>query len=219
MSNATHLIRSLAAAALALPLFASAAMAQGWVPSKHTEIIVGADTAGTQDRIARLMQQIIEKNKLAPVTMSVVNKPGAAQQAAIAYMNTHRADPHYLVLVASAWVNDQIINNNDAAFKEITPVIKLFNSTSAFYSANPSLMKAQDIVEKLKKDAGSVTFAMSAPPGSQNWLSVIQFAKIAGADPRKVRFAINSTGADTIDRKSTRLNSSHTDISRMPSSA
>ena len=27
------------------------------------------------------------------------------------------------------------------------------------------------------------------------------------------------TGLDTLDRKSTRLNSSHTDISRMPSSA
>ena len=41
----------------------------------------GADAAGTQDRIARTMIQLVEKMQLAPVTFSVVNKPGAAQRA------------------------------------------------------------------------------------------------------------------------------------------
>src|SRR5262249_19558904 len=54
----------------------------------------------------------------------------------------------------------------------------------------------------------SVSFAMSAGPGSQNWLTVIQVAHAAGADPRKLRIAVNSTGTET----TTQLLGGHADI-------
>ena len=51
-------------------------------------------------------------------------------------------------------------------------------------------------------------------------------AMVPGAEPRRREFLASieaargvSTGISAADRKSTRLNSSHTDISRMPSSA
>ena len=50
------------------------------------------------------------------------------------------------------------------------------------------------------------------------WLKLQEDIADAGVDT-KMRSARNLTGKSKEDRKSTRLNSSHTDISRMPSSA
>ena len=183
-------------------IFAAACHAQsGWKPTKHVEVIVGADAAGTQDRIARTMIQLVEKMQLAPVTFSVVNKPGAAQLTAIAYMNTHRADPHYLTLVSSAWQNTAIINDDKAALNDISPVINLLISPSLYIVAPDSrLQTAQDLVDSLKKGLGSVSFTMSAPTGSQNWLTIVAFANKAGVDPRKLRIVINTTGTESTNQ-------------------
>ena len=188
----------LAAAAGALALAIPAAAQAQWKPTRNVELIVGTDPGGAQDRMVRLLQSVIDKHKLVPTTVSVVNKAGAAQLTAIAYMNGHRADPHYITFIASAWQNDAIINNNLAALKDVTPLMKLFDSKGNYAVRPDSPLKgAQDLVAALKKDPGSVTFTMSAAPGSQNWLTIIKFAQVAGADPRKLRIGVNSSGAET----------------------
>ena len=196
-------------AAAALGGWLGTAQAQGWKPTKHVEIIVGADAAGLQDRMARIMQQQIEKSSLIPTTASVVNKPGAAQLTAIAYMNSHRADPHYLVMIANSWQNTAIINDEPESLNDVTPVVKLYHTApNHFVSVSSSIRNAQDVIERLKKDPGSVSYAMSAAPGSPNWMTTVQFARAAGVDPRKLRLAINSTGADTL----TQVLGGHADI-------
>ena len=189
---------SLVAIALSSAAIPTAARAQAWTPSRNVEVIVGTDPGGAQDRIARQLHQMVEKNKLIPTTITVVNKPGAAQATAIAYMNTHRADPHYLTLASSSWQNTAIINNNTETLNDVTPVIKVFNTVSTHWVRTESTIKnAQDVAGRLKQDPGAVTFTMSAAPGSQNWLTVVQFAQLAGVDPRKLRIGINSVGSES----------------------
>ncbi len=73
MTHGKYLLRMVlcAVAALALP-----AAAQGWQPDKPIEIVVPTTPGGGIDRSARLLQKIIQENNLAPVPVTVTNKPG-----------------------------------------------------------------------------------------------------------------------------------------------
>ena len=82
--------------------------------------------------------------------------------------------------------------------------------------------RARDIYPdmRLQPFHGNIVYDLGL--GVYRWADVI----LGGLDNREARVAINRAAArvgkpwiDGADRKSTRLNSSHTDISRMPSSA
>ena len=200
-----------AVAAIAAYMVVGQANAQGsWAPTRHVEMIVGTDPGGAQDRMVRLLHQVIEKYKLIPTTASVVNKPGAAHANSIAYANSHRADPHYLMLVDNSWSNNAIINNDPKSLDEVTPILRVFDSKSLYFvRADSRLKTAKDVVDGLKADPGAVSFASSASPGSQNWLTIVTFGRAAGiTDVRKLRIAINASGAET----NTQVLGGHDDI-------
>jgi tripartite-type tricarboxylate transporter receptor subunit TctC len=68
--GARALALSFAALALAAP-----AMAQ-WKPTKPVDLIVHTGPGGGSDLLARAMVTMIEKEKLVPVRINVLNKPG-----------------------------------------------------------------------------------------------------------------------------------------------
>ena len=80
----------------------------GWKPQKNVEIVVGAQAAGANDRAGRLLQKILTETGAVPGSMTVVNKPGQGQSLAVAYVNAHPADPHYLLILGSSWVTTAI---------------------------------------------------------------------------------------------------------------
>lgn len=203
----------LAAAVLCVAAVAASdqgqAQAQGWTPTRHVEMIVGADPGGNQDRTSRTVLGIVEKYKLVPTGISVVNKPGGAQVAALAYMNTKRGDPHYIMLLGSDWQNTAILNNDMSALNDMTPIIRMFESKTNYYvNATSPIKTARDAIDRLAKDPGALTISTSGARGGQNWVSIVQFGKAAGADPAKLRIAINSGGAEVI----TQVLGGHADI-------
>ena len=62
-------------------------------------------------------------------------------------------------------------------------------------------------------------FAWKIYEGDENWVPPLIYDKMKILNKEKNPFFNNAEAEYFIDRKSTRLNSSHTDISRMPSSA
>jgi putative tricarboxylic transport membrane protein len=50
-----------------------------WKPQKHVELVIGAQAGGSNDRMARLLEKILTESGAAPVSMTVVNKPGQGQ--------------------------------------------------------------------------------------------------------------------------------------------
>jgi putative tricarboxylic transport membrane protein len=192
--------RTAALAVLALGACLAAAHAQeGWQPTKNVELISGSAAGGGGDRQTRESARLLELHKLVPTTVTVVNKTGGADDNAVAYMNSHHGDPHYLVQVTNSWFTDGVLNNNLGKVDEVTPIFKLLTVTSHFYTrADNPLNSAQDVVAKLKEDPTSVTFAMGANPGSDNWLALMQFAKAAGVDPKQLRIGYNEAGSETI---------------------
>ena len=77
------------------------AAAQDWKPTKDVEfVILLPAVGGGADIMARVLHKIMTEEKLVPVPIALVNKPGGGGAVGIGYMSASRkADPHTIVLV------------------------------------------------------------------------------------------------------------------------
>ena len=91
---------------ITLGIFGAAAMAtmvgvgtaQAWEPNKPVDFVIMAGKGGGADKMARLMQSIIEKEKLSPRPLVPVNKPGGSGAEALVAMKGAR-DPNHTIMV------------------------------------------------------------------------------------------------------------------------
>ncbi len=90
-------------AGLAVSLgMASTALAE-FQPQKPITFVVMAGKGGGADKAVRLMQTIIAKNKMAPVPVTPINKPGGSGAEALVYMNGKKGDNHTLMFTLNSF--------------------------------------------------------------------------------------------------------------------
>ena len=65
---------------------------QGFTPTRPIEVVVHTGPGGGSDVLARAMALMMEKEKLLPVRMQVVNKPGGGGVVAPAYLAEKKGD-------------------------------------------------------------------------------------------------------------------------------
>ena len=68
----------LAAVAVALIVWTGPVAQAAWEPTKPIEFVIPAGTGGGADQMARLIAGIVEKHKLSPRPVIVVNTSGGA---------------------------------------------------------------------------------------------------------------------------------------------
>jgi putative tricarboxylic transport membrane protein len=175
----------------------SGAHAQAWKPSGNVEFVVGAGAGGENDRIARAIQHALAREHLVE-SMTVLNKPGAAQTIAINYLAGKKGDANTIGLASGSFIN-AIARKGSPLHKEFTPLIKLFDAYQAYFTAVDSPIKSMtDVRDKLKADTTNVTFAFPVGLGSPLHVSVVNVAKAAGAqNPTKVVAVVFNSGSDT----------------------
>jgi putative tricarboxylic transport membrane protein len=76
MLNARQLLIVLVMVAATLAGSPAPAQQGGWKPNKPVEIVVGVSPGGGIDRMARVLQKIMQERHLVEVPVNVVNKPG-----------------------------------------------------------------------------------------------------------------------------------------------
>lgn len=91
----------LSASALALAAGVRGAVAQAeWKPSRDVEFVIPFAVGGGADLMARVLHKIITEERLVPVSVALVNRPGGGGAVGIGYVSASRkADPHTLVMV------------------------------------------------------------------------------------------------------------------------
>jgi putative tricarboxylic transport membrane protein len=185
-------------AALLISFIAIAgAHAQGWKPDKPVELVVGAAPGGANDRIGRSLQRLLQDGRVS-TTVNVVNKPGGGQTVAFAYLNTYPGNPHYLGLASSSWLTTIAAGRGTVTPRELSPIIKLLDEYQMYFvRADSPITGARDIVERLRKDPASLSFGISTAAGNPIHISVGEIARLAGADPTKIKVAVFNTGTDT----------------------
>lgn len=195
MKHLTSIVAARAAIAIAalIPISASAAESQ-WKPDKRVEIIVPSGTGGGNDRIGRLMQSIMQKEKLVDAVTTVVNKPGAGMALGLAYLNQHPGDAHHLLITSVGFLTNHITGRSQYGHRDVTPVALLFEEYVGFaVRPDAKLKSGKDLIAALKTDPGSISTAMASGAGNHNHLALAKVASQVG-DLKKLKIVAYPSG-------------------------
>jgi putative tricarboxylic transport membrane protein len=174
---------------LAVPVCASA---QGWKPTKDVEFVIPFGLGGGADLMARVIHKIIVEEKLVPVPIALVNKPGGGGAAGIGYVSASRkGDPHTLILINGSTQITPILNPQAKTLTEVKPVTNMMlDDFLLFVRAEAPWKTAAEFVKDAKsKPAKSVAFATG---GTTDVMAVTVLSKATGVQYNTVSF--NSGG-------------------------
>ena len=119
---------SLSVAAIAL-LVASALPAVAWEPKKPVEFVIMAGQGGGADRLARLIQGIIQKNSYSPQPFIPINKGGGSGAEALRYLKDKAGDPHVIMATLNSYYTTPLRTDIGVDISDMTPVARLAEDT------------------------------------------------------------------------------------------
>ena len=90
-------------AAAALGTTTTAVQAADWTPRKPVEFVIMAGPGGGADKMARLMQTVIEKHKFSPKPFIPVNKPGGSGAEALIHLKGKKKDNHVVMVTLNSF--------------------------------------------------------------------------------------------------------------------
>jgi putative tricarboxylic transport membrane protein len=169
--------------------------AAAWKPEGNVEFVVGAGAGGENDRIARAIQRALVKEHLVD-SMTVLNRPGAAQVIAMNYLATKKGDPNVIGLASGSFIN-AIARSGSTLHRQLTPLIKLFDAYQCYFAGVDSRFRTMgDVRDRLKGDPGAVTFAFPVGLGSPLHVSVVNVGRTVGAPASKLVTVVFGSGAE-----------------------
>ena len=141
-------------ASLTLPVAATAA----WEPVKPVEFVIMAGKGGGADKMARLMQTVIEKNGWAAKPLTPINKPGGSGAEALVYLKDKaRSDPDHTIMVTlnSFYTTPLRQPKLEVDIEAFTPVARMAEDTFLLWVHKDAGIKTVDDFVKAAKAAGS----------------------------------------------------------------
>ncbi len=180
-----------AAAICAMAMLAVPAWAADWKPNRPIEIISGVAAGGSLDLAARAAQRIFQEKRGITQSINVVNRPGSGSALAWTYLNTHPGNGHYLSMTTNSLVINPLIGASTISPADITPIVHLSREDIVFtVRAESAIRGGQDLLERLRKDPGSVTFGIATSLGNPSHIAVAQVARAAKADVRALKVVV-----------------------------
>jgi putative tricarboxylic transport membrane protein len=158
---APNLVVLITALSLALPAFA-----QGFKPTRPVEVVVHTGPGGGSDVLARAVVTMLEREKLVPVRMQVVNKPGGGSTLAAAYLAEKAGEQHTIGFFTGVWLTSPLISAEaKVTLRDLTPVSRLVlepaliavKADSPYKTLGEFIAAAKEKPGQLKQSGGSVT--------------------------------------------------------------
>lgn len=153
-------------AAVALFAGLAAIPAFAFEPTRPIEIVVHTAPGGGNDVLARSIAVMAEKEKLLPVRIQVLNKPGGNGAVAAAFLAEKKGEPHTIGLITSNWIIGPLVTNEaKITLQDLTPIAQLVTEPAVVAVRADSPMKTmKDFIEAakarpgvLKQSGGSLT--------------------------------------------------------------
>jgi putative tricarboxylic transport membrane protein len=171
-------------AAIALPI-----AAQGFKPSKPIEFVTHTGPGGGGDVLARAIAAAMEKEKLMPVRMQIVNKTGGGGHTAMSYLVEKKGDTHTIAVFTGLWFTNPIMRPEaNITLKDLTPLVRLVlepgmivvKSDAPYKTLKEFIDAAKQNPGQLKQSAGSI--------GARDWLVRQLLMKNTGASWAYISF-------------------------------
>ena len=182
---------ALAAAAFLSPFVASAQQA---FPSRAIELVVHTGPGGGTDSVARVIADIMTREKLVNQPITVSNRVGGGGAIAYNYMKTKRGDPHVIMSVASMAMLSQAVRPElKLGLDNYTPIAFLAQDPQAIVVAADSPFRTlKDLIDAARKD--SLVASVTSPGGTGRML-VWLLERETGARFKSVSF---KSGSDAL---------------------
>jgi len=160
------ILKSCAAALSAAAMLAAGAAVADWKPTKPVDIIVHTGPGGGSDLLARAVATMMAQEKLVPVRINVLNKPGGNGAVAAAAIYERKDDPHTLGFMTSVWLANALTTQEaKITVFDLKPIAQLLLEPAVFAVRADSPYKTlKDFIEaakahpgQLKQSGGSIT--------------------------------------------------------------
>jgi tripartite-type tricarboxylate transporter receptor subunit TctC len=138
-----------------------------WKPTHTVEFVVPAGTGGGADKMARLLQGIVQKHHLMSTSMVVINKSGGAGAEGFLYVKSAKGDPNKLIITLSNLFTTPLATGVPFSWTDYTPVAMLALDEFVLWVNSKTPYKTpQDYINAVKK-AGPGKFKMGGTGSKQ----------------------------------------------------
>jgi putative tricarboxylic transport membrane protein len=176
---------------VAASLLASPVSAQ-WKPTRDVEFVIPFAVGGGADLLARVIHKVITEEKLVPVPVALVNKPGGGGAVGVGYVTgSRRADPHTIILVNGSVQITPILNPQVRTLSEVQPIMNVMLDDFVFFVKADSPWKNLADFTKDAKAKPPKAYAF-ATGGTTDVMAVTVLGKSTGTELNTVNF--NSGG-------------------------
>src|SRR3954462_15742877 len=183
------------AAAVAFAAQSGLASAQDWKPTKDVEFVIPFAVGGGADIMARVIHKVMTEEKLVPVPVALINKPGGGGAVGVGYMSgSRKADPHTLILVNGTTQITPILTPEAKTLTEVQPVMNVMLDDFVFFVKGDAPWKTAADFVKDAKSKPPKTYNFSTG-GTTDVMAVTVLAKTTGTELNMVTFNI---GGETL---------------------
>lgn len=132
-----------------------------WEPKKPVEFVIMAGKGGGADKMARLMQTLIEKNKWSPKPLTPINKPGGSGAEALIHLNQARDPDHTIMVTLNSFYTTPLRQPAlGVDIETFTPVARMAEDTFLLWVHKDSGIKSvEDFVAAAKAKGGDWVMA------------------------------------------------------------
>jgi len=171
-----------------------------WEPKKPVEFVIMAGQGGGADRLARLIQSIIEKNNFANQPFIPVNKGGGSGAEALRYLKDKSGDPHVIMATLNSLYTTPLRNPGlGVDIQEFTPIARLAEDTFVLWVNSETDIKTVDDYVKAVKKAGADNWKMGGTgTGQEDSLVTAMLEKAYGIKHTYVPFKGGGTVAKNL---------------------
>jgi len=210
MPAATARRKAMAAAGVLLlaGLAAPVVYGQAWRPDKTVEFVIPTGPGANNDRMVRLIQRVLQEQKLVATPVVALNKPGGNQHLSVVYLGQKGVDPHTVLLSNPTLFTNELQGISPQHHSVLTPLALLVVESNVFtVHANSPMKGMRDLMDRIRANPDSVAFAMPSRGGVTH-LAAGAAAKAAGLDARKLKVVVFKASGESM----TALVGGHVDV-------
>jgi putative tricarboxylic transport membrane protein len=167
---------------------AHSALAQSpgaWKPARHIELVAGSAAGGGSDNLARLIQKVLQAQKIVDAPVTVINKPAAGGVAAWTGLNQNPMDGHHLAISTANLLTNHVTGRSTLHYNDVTSIAQLFSEAVGIaVRADSPLRNGRDLAAQLKADAGGVSAAIGTSLGNAGHIALALVTQAAGGEPK-----------------------------------
>jgi putative tricarboxylic transport membrane protein len=139
-------------------------------PSRPIEFVVHGGPGSGNDVFARALTTIIDQEKLSPVRIQVVNKPGGGSTTAAAYVVSKKNDPHVIACFTNIWLIDPMVQ--EAAtnrMQDMSPIARLVVEPALVVVRTDSPVKTlKEFIDAAKAKPGALKMSGGSITSREN---------------------------------------------------